>query len=1514
MKRIPWVRTFLSITALPPEGRAALSGGQAPDLRRLPAAALRAAWLAGGAAGLAALAPAHTVTPAQLTLRPGSYDYIVVTDQGTCSASITVSTDRPDLLDVCLDSGSGPICGCGTEQKTAAGISQTFFICAAPTDPNGQPWQGTQHANVLICWVGFGQDLNGNPCTEDNCSLLPEVVPVQVVPYPVSTGQQPNSGRTPDPINTHTGELFFTEPPDLVLRGPLPLVFQRYYASNLAADGNASSPLGANWLHNFSWKLAVVGNGVEVVTPRGKVLVFEQPQPGTYSLLLPTEVAYRLAGGIADYRLADPTSDLAYVFDLSGRLTGIEDGKGGVLTLTYGGVGGLDLLQVSDGLGRALDFTYLGSGLLDTVGDGTRTVSFGYGASLETVVDAAGETTTYAYDAGAPQAARLVSRTDATGRTQSVQAYDGAGRVATQTNAYAGALALAYPGAGGGNTVLTDALGNDSVHAHAASGELTGATDEGGNSVGYAYDSSGRRISWTDRLGSKTQWAWDASSGKLGSFTAANGAKTTFGYAPRSSNGLVFHDLVSIGLPGGGSQVLARDAAGNVTSLTDPAGGAWSFTYSAGGLLLTAVNPLGGVHTFTYTADGDLDTWTDPSGDLTSFGYDGLHRLTSVTHPDGTSSSATYDELDRVLATTNANGETTSYVWDEAGRLVQRTDADGNPVAWSYDAMGWLQARTDGTDGGATWLLSRDDLGRVLSQVDPGGASSSFDHDAIGNLVGVTPSSGGLWSIDPDDESATDGITDPLGNTWNVTTNEMAWTTRVESPEARVRRANYDALGRTTRLFAPDGNSVGFAYTQAGWLEGTYGPIGSIATMYERDGLGLVTVATDANGGEWESIRDSDGLRTQLIDPLERTTVFARDQRDRIAQVTLPDLSTIDVTRDGNGRPIMSSYSTGSILLTSYTDTGRIQSAHNVALAYDAAGNVIDSNGIGIVRDPAGRMTSLNLGPGKTVTYEWGLDDRVDLIRDWFGAETDVTWTADDLLESVSFPNGVTVTFTYDDDGNPTGIDFGGLGSIGLQLGPRGEVLRADRTLPLLASPPLGSANCAYDIASQLLAATYDLRGRTLGVGGYTYSWGPRYAASLSDGVSTVDFEHDAFGQLTRRTVGGTIEDFTWIYGLERPVLGVVGRNGAPAWAVVPFVDGTPLYTVDWNTGTRSFLHCDEGGSVVMRTDDSGAVTDSYVHDPFGNLLAESGATLDDTFTFRAAYGWLREEATVSAALHYHHGDGGGFYRADEGRDLAPAFDPDDLLSYRYSPYVPEYQFRDDFTYYVGAHGPPSSEPERDLGGSFAYLSSGLFLYSDERTGDLDGLGYFDDYDSTEPEPVATYFGDFRNRWQLQANLSLQIPNRAVPASNRATAKENAGGSLSRLTFAHRFMASAFFEESSFDFVGEEGEEEIRISASGVADNGLAYGAIIDLNQVGEARRGEEIVAIRGKWGSLDLSQISDDFLDRPVSPPPKPENVTYFSPRFAGFQAAAAFDGTSDGVLDEIDAFDALSKVPAQF
>ena len=124
------------------------------------------------------------------------------------------------------------------------------------------------------------------------------------------------------------------EDPDLFLGGPLPLFFQRYYASGLLDDNLVLSSLGINWMHNFELSLLHIGNEIEIAFLGGLKIQF-QLNMSEWELVGTSDIPFQLVASGPDFLLADPRTHIIYQFDSGGKLISIADRNGNALTLTY---------------------------------------------------------------------------------------------------------------------------------------------------------------------------------------------------------------------------------------------------------------------------------------------------------------------------------------------------------------------------------------------------------------------------------------------------------------------------------------------------------------------------------------------------------------------------------------------------------------------------------------------------------------------------------------------------------------------------------------------------------------------------------------------------------------------------------------------------------------------------------------------------------------------------------------------------------------------------------------------------------------------------------------------------------------------------------------------------------------------------------------------------------------------------------------------------------------------------
>ncbi|HEY3216120.1 MAG TPA: DUF6531 domain-containing protein [Candidatus Eisenbacteria bacterium] len=1068
-------------------------------------------------------------------------------------------------------------------------------------------------------------------------ALLPprDAAASTTVIVPTTAANIPYSGAWPGGVDMATNELFFAEPPDLCLGGPLPLCFGRYYASLLDREGMASGHVGTNWLGTYDWKLTVNGPTARIVDDRGEILLFTQGIPGSWIQANHFEETNTLVVRALDnmHRLHRSRQRRTYEFDgSSGLLRKILDEHGNSLTCSY--AGGL-LGSVGDGLGRTLTFGYDALDRLVSAGDGTRSVSYGHvGNLLSSFTDAAGHTTTYAYAPG-PYPGLLVSGTTPIGTTPVTYAYDPSGKVMSETDAFTNVWAFGV-GPGGG-CVVTTPTGDLWESFHDGELRLGSLHDPLGGTTSWTYDPLGRPASVTRPVGDVTTLGYDPASGFPSDLGRADGTHVLLSYAPTPIDGFdVFH-LTGASYPDGASESFSYDAAGNLVTHTDRAGKNWTATYNPRGQLLTGTNPASGVTTLTYDPMLRLASRTDHAGNTTSFTYDALDRLVHVAHPDETGRDYAYDALDRLIIMTDERGKVWSRAYDDHGRLLSRTDPLGHAVGFAYDAMDRVTGVTDAL--GKTRTDAYDALGRLTSATDRTSRTTTYAYDALGRLVQRT---------DPGDHSTQFGYdangrlltaTDPLAHAMTYEYDALDRVTRATDPLENAVDYGYDAMGRLTSADAPLGQTRAYGYDARGLLVSLL-DVTSEAQL-TRTALGEVGSIRDPNLKLWPFAYDPQGRPTSRTDPLARSTSLSYDSRSRLSHVATP-VGSGDFTYDPAGDYLECQWldAAGSVALSyAYDDARRLTAATGATFAYDAADRLVSSNGLSFTHDDEGRLSSETYAPGKTVTYAYDARGLLSGVSDWLGGTTSFTYDAAGRLTGITRPNGTAATYEYDAANRliheveigPGPPDSPPLVSITLSRDELGRIASGARVVPLEPGPTSSESNAyAYDDASQIVGFGFDGMGRLLSDGTRSFEWDAAgRLAHYAAGAESPTFTYDAFGRMLTRTDGAMAQQFVWDYANGVPSLDRLTQGPTSFAWFVHTPGGTPLYRVD-ASDARTFYHYDEAGNTIFLTDGGGSVIASYAYSPTGETRS-LGATADNPFTFAGALGAYQErEAAFS--------------------------------------------------------------------------------------------------------------------------------------------------------------------------------------------------------------------------------------------------------------------------------------------
>jgi YD repeat-containing protein len=1063
---------------------------------------------------LAAAIPAHACLAPLIALLVTLINIGAVNPNDTITFTVAASATSYDG-----SGGDGPV----TLSAVATGHLMVLGATFNKTYGSGQTGQITVTAKPTGMGAQSGTITFNFSCGSYPLSNPPSVTynyfgGVPPVPVTFNNTASPSSGH---PISSATGELFgFDEHDDLDEGGPLKLALQRYSASYLGVNKIVSA-LGVNWMHNFDVRLAATATSATVTLFRGKTVTFTR-SGGAWQVSGNERYTYQLVSAGTGYQFLDAQSNLIDSFDSTGALIKVEDRNGNALTVTQT-AGGAGPAQVADGLGRTLTFTYTGANLTRVADQAGRSVAFEYnGGNLAAVTDANGRKTTYTYTTAATLTGLITAETRPNGNQAFAQQFDAQGRVSRQTDSLGNTMTLVYNAT---STTRTEPQGVTFTDTFDQNLNFTNEAYAAGAASQYGFDASKRLTGVTDRTGAKSSITYDAASLLPATYTDALGNVTSFRYAAAPQGGFTFYDMQGMTLPDGSTIAFARDARGNVTSLTDPSGRAWQSTWNSRGQPLTFTNPAGGVTTLTYGGDGNVASVQTPSGDTTKLAWDTASRLNLITTPDAATRATQYDSTGNITQLTDPRGNATNFSYDGNGNLTKITDPLGNSSAITYDGNDRVLSRTNPL--GKTARRAFDTVSRVSSTNDASGIATTYSYNTQNQLTAVSDGAGNAWSITNDAESRVTGVTDPLNRTTTITRNARGEVTAVTTPNNEKFTRSLDAMGRVTSATDAAGRVTGYRYDSRGSLLSVTRPDGTVEAV-ERNELGLETSWTDANGSTWKRIYDKSGRLTSTIDPLGRVWTYTYDSRQRVASATFPT-GSVTYTYDGSGNRTRVAYSDGTTLNYTYDALNRLTGADGLSIQYDAAGRINKYNGIDITRDDAGRTASVTYGPGKVARYTYNSAGLLSQLDDWAGGKTVLTYDAAHQLTSKAFASGVREDYTYDADSRPVTLKVTQGNKIIFNETVRRDALgriTSDDISGIAAPDPSSYISQQFDAAGQSYAATYDELGRMISDGLRTYKWDLAGRMTSYSGVGgSASFTYDGLGRvISRKSLPSTLQ------------------------------------------------------------------------------------------------------------------------------------------------------------------------------------------------------------------------------------------------------------------------------------------------------------------------------------------------------------------------------------------------------
>jgi len=666
----------------------------------------------------------------------------------------------------------------------------------------------------------------------------------------------------------------------------------------------------------------------------------------------------------------------------------------------------------------------------------------------------------------------------------------------------------------------------------------------------------------------------------------------------------------------------------------------------------TVTDPLG--HQTAYHYDpvlGQVDRVTDPNGAVTAYAYDAFGRLEAVAQPGDSLNAPTvrYDYRDGVtlaITTTTAYTDTagirrslpTVRFHNGLGRLMREarvtTDRSQMDVTdTTYNAQGLPQEvyapyRTAYVGTYATpapglpkTTYQYDALGRVITQTNPSGATVSTSYNGLQRTVidenghQKVYTSDALGRLTQVQEYTGAGPSYTLYATTTYAYNPLDLLTDVWDTANNHTQIHYDALGRKTSMSDPDMGTWSYQYDNAGNLvhqtdargQGicfTYDALNRLTGKQYITGTTCPATPAPSVTYRYDEGPNGIGRRTSMTDP-SGETAWSYDARGRVTAETkqLEGNSFVTgYTYRSDDQPVSMTYPDGEVLNYTYDAWGRPQGMSGSSNYASAAQYTA-----------AGQLQSLTYGNGVATT--WGYDPvtaRLSSITAFGVLDLDYTYYPNGNVHTLT-DGGQTTTFGYDELDRLTSATGGY--SASYSYDPIGNLLSKTEgsVARSLTYPGAGQARPHAPTQVDGQPYGYDNNGNLTTRPGQalTYDEENRLIRVVS-GTLTTEFTYDGDGNLVKKVapegttlyVGAYLEVFASSTPPE-PTPTPTVQPGLDYKVILPVVLGGYLFDVDGRLVPATKYYLFNGQRVATREGSSGTVTYLY-HDHLGSTVATS--------------------------------------------------------------------------------------------------------------------------------------------------------------------------------------------------------------------------------------------------------------------------------------------------------------------
>lgn len=628
-------------------------------------------------------------------------------------------------------------------------------------------------------------------------------------------------------------------------------------------------------------------------------------------------------------------------------------------------------------------------------------------------------------------------------------------------------------------------------------------------------------------------------------------------------------------------------------------------------------------------ANGDV-TYVAPSGFTARFANEGTDTWRN---PPGVDADLSRDTTTGEF-TLKFRGTEGKYEFNSAGRLLREKDRNGNTISFGYNTAGLLSTVTD-TQNRVTTLAYVS--GRLSTVTDSTGRTVNYTYTSAGNVETVADAAGNVvryrYNGDLVDQVTSSGgsITRlDYDSSRRIVNNSTAFDPGNGNPTNAT--TSFEYLSGETKVTDPNGNNTSTT--------------GDGITTHHYDDRDRVTKTIDALGHEQaKSYTSRDNVAT-LTDTLQQQVSFGWDPNDEnLTSVSLPTgaESTFDYTNTAHPHSVSNS-----------TDT----QGNTMAYTYDGPGNkdTTESNqypGVKIEdRDynDDGTVSKITDGDGTVTSFSYDANGNLTGV-DNPAPLGDVSLTPDALSRLKTQVDGKnqTTTFTYDPIDRQDTVTYAGGSVVDRDFDGDGNLVKV--------TDPTGITTMVYDKLNRQTRKTlpnneqlrygYDHNGNLIeyddagGTVAYTYNQVNLLTELLEPGASVpVRFAYDDDNRRTKTTYPtstATVMDITYDESGRQKSIKATGAGGTLSSFAYDYTKGgadTALrQSVTDTAGTTTYGY----DQLNRLTSASGALSRSYEYDIDFNRTKKTAGGTTTTYGYNSA----NQLTTVNGTNTYNY-DGNG--------------------------------------------------------------------------------------------------------------------------------------------------------------------------------------------------------------------------------------------------------------------------------